>query len=79
MAQWKSLQVSRRGVALDHETGESFCLNGTAAAILNQMQNGLEAPAIAQNLVSLYGIKLSEALTDVYDFESKLYALGLDS
>lgn len=79
MAQWKSLQVSRRGVALDHETGESFCLNSTAASILNQMQQGLEASLIAQNLVEIYGIKLSEALTDVHDFESKLYALGLDS
>lgn len=77
MAQWKSLQVSRRGVALDHQTGESFCVNTTAALILNHMQQGMKAESIANKLVDLYKIPLTEALNDVYDFESKLYALGL--
>lgn len=77
MEPWKYLQLSRRGIAVDPRTGESFRLNETAGFILTSLQRDQEPQEIAKIIAAEHEISYESALSDVYDFVANLNILGV--
>lgn len=77
MEPWKYLQLSRRGIAVDPRTGESFRLNETAGMILSSLQRDQTPQDIAQMISQELEVPYERALSDVYDFVANLNILGV--
>lgn len=76
MQPWKFLQMSRRGIAMDPRTGDSFRLNESAAFILGGLQRDKTPQEIAITMSEEFDIKYSSALSDVYEFMANLKIQG---
>jgi methyltransferase-like protein len=76
MHPWKFLQISRRGIAMDPRTGDSFRLNESAAFILNSLQRDKAPQDIAKSVAEEFGIVYESALSDVYEFMANLTIQG---
>lgn len=77
MRPWKDLQLSRRGIAIDPSTGESFRLNESAAAIFSQLQKDRTPHEIATALAADFDTSYESALSDVYEFVANLRIQGV--
>lgn len=76
MQPWKFLQLSRRGIAMDPRTGDSFRLNESAAVILSNLQHDKTPQEIAAVVSQEFEISFSSALSDVYEFMANLTIQG---
>ena len=72
MQPWKFLQMSRRGIAMDPRTGDSFRLNDSGAAILSSLQHDKTPHEIATSLAGEFEVAYASALSDVYEFMANL-------
>lgn len=77
MKPWKNLQLSRRGIAMDPSTGESFRLNDTATVILNSLQRNHSPQETASAVVKEFDVSFEAALSDVYEFIANLNIQGI--
>lgn len=77
MKPWKNLQLSRRGIAMDPGTGESFRLNETAGFILSSLQRDQTPQAIAEAMSKEFDTTYDSALSDVYEFVANLNIQGV--
>ena len=77
MKRWKYLQISRRGIAMDPSTGESFRLNETAGFILTSLQRDETPQQIAEELCKEFDGTYDSALSDVYEFVANLNIQGV--
>lgn len=76
MQPWKFLQMSRRGIAMDPRTGDSFRLNESAIFILGALQKDISPQEIAKTMVEEFEVKYTSALSDVYEFMANLTIQG---
>lgn len=76
MQSWKFLQMSRRGIAVDPRTGESFRLNESAAFILTNLQRDKSPQDIAASMAEEFDVSYASALSDVYEFTANLNIQG---
>jgi transposase len=76
MQPWKFLQMSRRGIAMDPRTGDSFRLNDSASIILGSLQRDKTPQEIAQAIADEFDVKYASALSDVYEFIANLTIQG---
>jgi len=72
MQPWKFLQISRRGIAMDPRTGDSFRLNDTGIFILSNLQRDKLPQDIAKEMTLEFEVKYASALSDVYEFIANL-------
>lgn len=72
MQPWKFLQMSRRGIAMDPRTGDSFRLNDSAALILSHLNLDKAPQEIATALSHEFDVSFDGALSDVYEFMANL-------
>ena len=76
MQPWKFLQMSRRGIAMDPRTGDSFRLNESAAVILGSLQRDKTPQEIATIVSQEFEVSYASALSDVYEFMANLTIQG---
>ncbi len=76
MHHWKHLQLSRRGIAMDPRTGDSYRLNEAASVILTCLQRNQTPHDIAEALTSEFSVSYASALSDVYEFIAQLNIQG---
>jgi hypothetical protein len=76
MQPWKFLQLSRRGIAMDPRTGDSFRLNESAAVILSNLQHDKTPQEIATVVSQEFEVPFASALSDVYEFMANLTIQG---
>lgn len=76
MKEWQLLQISRRGVAMNPRSGESYRLNETATIILRGMQEEKTPQTIAESICQEFNVPYGSALSDVYEFSAMLNAQG---
>jgi len=79
MSEWKLLQISRRGVAMDPRTGDSYRLNESATLVLRGMQEGASPQEMAEGLVREFNVPYGSALSDVYEFAAMLNSQGFSA
>jgi hypothetical protein len=72
MQPWNFLQVSRRGIAVDPRTGDSFRINESASMILNGLQQGKNPQEIAKLICEEFAVNYGSVLSDVYEFMANL-------
>ena len=59
----------------DPTTGDSFVVNHSAIAILQNLQDGRDESEIAHMLVERYEVPLEQAIRDVTEFMARLNTL----
>lgn len=77
MKQWDNLQLSRRSIALNPTTGDSYRMNETASFILAHLQRGKSPHEIAMALHQDYEVTMESALSDVHEFIVNLNIQGI--
>ncbi len=79
MSDWQLLQISRRGVAMDPRSGDSYRLNESATLVLRGLQEGLSPQLIAEALSREFDVAYGPALSDVYEFTAMLNSQGFSA
>ena len=68
MSSCKHWNISKKGIAFDPQTGDSFQLNESALFILMLIREGYNAEETATQTSKKFGISYESALTDVLEF-----------